>query len=330
MKLTIGMCTHDDFDGVWFTIQSILMYHPEVRDDIKFVVVDSNPDQPHGQAVERLIGKLTNKHGNCGLYVKNTTWKSTASRNYVFQFAETPYVLCLDSHVMLAPGSIKKLIEYYDKNPETKNLYHGPLIDDNQQPFANHMKASWKYNMYGEWINHLPWNDKKSPYEIPMMGLGLFSCIKKNWLGFNENFKGFGGEEGYIHRKYKKHGYKTMILPWLKWLHRFERPNGVPYAPEYIDRIRNYFIGWAENGDDPQEIIDYYSKPNTIPGQEREALTGSVLRQIQAECEQLVNTGEQLTGAIQPTTENTLAEENNKLKDQLKDLQAQIDALAKR
>ena len=28
------MCTHDDYDGVYFTIQSILLFHPEVRDDI--------------------------------------------------------------------------------------------------------------------------------------------------------------------------------------------------------------------------------------------------------------------------------------------------------
>jgi hypothetical protein len=29
-RLCVGMATYDDFDGVWFTIQAIRMYHREV------------------------------------------------------------------------------------------------------------------------------------------------------------------------------------------------------------------------------------------------------------------------------------------------------------
>lgn len=281
MKLTIGMCCYDDYDGVWFTIQSIKMYHPECIDDIKFVVVDGNPESSHGKAVETLVSKLTNKHGNNGLYVKNVSWSGTASRDYVFEYATTPYVMCVDSHVMLAPGSIRKLLDYYQQNPDCDNLLQGPLVDEDGKPFANRMDPVWEYNMYGTWVNDEAYNNKTEPYEVDMMGLGIFCCNKQKWPGFNKNFRGFGGEEGYIHKKFKNLGRKTLILPWLKWNHRFTRPNGVPYRNEYIDRVKNYIIGWSELGVETDEIKNYYSKPNETPGQERPAIDLETLEEIE-------------------------------------------------
>ena len=50
------MATYDDYDGVYFTIQSLKMYHPLVnRDDVEIIVVDNNPDSPHGEATKNLV-----------------------------------------------------------------------------------------------------------------------------------------------------------------------------------------------------------------------------------------------------------------------------------
>lgn len=280
MKLTIGMACYDDYDGVWFTIQSVLMYHRECIDDINFIVVDGNPESTHGKACEKLISKLTNKHGNNALYVKNISWQGTASRDYIFQYATTPYVLVLDSHVQVAPGSIARLIKFYDQNPDCADLVQGPLLDDTGELFATEMQPIWDYNMYGKWLCDPSKLESGEPYEVEMMGLGLFSCVRKNWLGLNQKFKGFGGEEGYLHRKYKKAGNKVIIQPWLMWNHRFARPRGVPYPNEYIDRVKNYLIGWNELGDSVDEIIEYYSTENTEPGQERPALSVSDLKKL--------------------------------------------------
>jgi hypothetical protein len=35
-KLCIGMATYDDYDGVYFSLQAIRLYHPEVLDDIEY------------------------------------------------------------------------------------------------------------------------------------------------------------------------------------------------------------------------------------------------------------------------------------------------------
>ena len=43
-RLCVGMATFDDFDGVWFTVQAIAMYHAEVADAVSFVILDNHPE----------------------------------------------------------------------------------------------------------------------------------------------------------------------------------------------------------------------------------------------------------------------------------------------
>ncbi|MGL1784034.1 hypothetical protein ACSTG0_23510, partial [Vibrio parahaemolyticus] len=74
------------------------------------------------------------------------------------------------------------------------------------------------------------------PFEIPMQGMGLFACRRDAWAGFNPDFRGFGGEEGYIHEKFRQRGGKVLCLPFLRWMHRFNRPLGLPYPNVWADR----------------------------------------------------------------------------------------------
>ena len=104
-----------------------------------------------------------------------------------------------------------------------------------------------------------------------MQGMGLFCMSKKHWVGFNKSFSGFGGEEFYLHEKVRQHGGKTLCLPFLKWLHRFKRPNGVPYKLDIVDRIANYLIGWSELKIDTKQIIDHY-RPLVYPHELKTAL----------------------------------------------------------
>ena len=43
-KLTVGMACYDDFDGVYFSVQSLRMYHSDIMNDIEILVVDNNPN----------------------------------------------------------------------------------------------------------------------------------------------------------------------------------------------------------------------------------------------------------------------------------------------
>jgi hypothetical protein len=244
-KLTIGMATYDDYDGVYFTLQALRMYHPEILDDTGFLVVDNHPDGPCSRPLKML--EQSTPHFR---YVPFGEYSGTAAaKERVLMEAESPYVLCLDCHVLVVPGALRRLMAYFDAHPDTPDLLQGPLVYDDLAALSTHFRVDWRTGMYGCWETDERGVDPDAPpFEIPMQGMGLFACRRKAWVGFNPRFRGFGGEEGYIHEKFRRNGARTLCLPFLRWLHRFNRPMGVPYQNRWEDRIRNYLIGFRELG----------------------------------------------------------------------------------
>jgi len=260
-KLTIGMATHDDYDGVYFSIQSIRMYHPEILKQVEFVIIDNNPDSKHGKAVR----DFTNWIKQPIQYLPFTKYNSTCVKNKVFELADTPYVVCIDSHVLLEPGSIKKLIDFYDNGKDEGNLIQGPLVYDDFKNISTHFNLKWNDYMWGVWgTDNRGIKPENEPFEIQAQGCGLISCRKDSWLGYNKNFRGFGGEEGYIHEKYRKNGKKTLCLPFLRWMHRFGRPNGVTYPNNLKERFKNYLRGFLELEIPTKELEEHFSSIVTV------------------------------------------------------------------
>ena len=236
------MATYDDFDGLFFSIQSIRMFHlNKINKEVEFVVIDNNPDGKHGGAVKDFVQNWVK-----GKYIPYEGKKSTSVRNEIFKNASGEYTICIDSHVLIEQDGIKNLLDYYEKNPNSKDLISGPLWYDDLKSYSTHFDPVWRDSMYGIWATDKQKYQDGQPFEIPMMGLGLFSCKTSEWKGFNEKFKGFGGEEGYIHEKFRIGGGKCVCIPNLKWNHRFARPCGASYPNFLEDRLWNYFIGWLE------------------------------------------------------------------------------------
>jgi hypothetical protein len=265
--LTIGMATYDDFHGVYFSLQALRMYHPICRlDNIELLVIDNNPKGPHGKAVEGLV---KNWIGHSAKYIPYENKTSTAVRNEIFRNASGKYTISLDCHVMLKVGGLEKLLHYYNNNPDCKDIIQGPLLYDDLKNYSTEFTPVWRDSMYGTWHTNHEAYQTGQPFEIPMMGLGMFSCETKNWLWFNENFRGFGGEEGYIHEKFRRAGGKAICIPQLMWIHRFGRPDGVKYPLKTEDRVFNYFVGWLEiTKDINHEMIKgtYEHFKDKIPG----------------------------------------------------------------
>jgi len=236
-KLTIGMAVYDDYNGVFFTASSLLLYQ-NLPKDTEILIVDNNPQSRHGQETRDYAIKIS------ATYIPYTEKTSTSVRDVIFRYATNDYVLSLDSHVLLHQGSIESLIRYYKENPDSKDIISGPLCGENGNVMATMMKPEWNDQMYGVW-DMVGYGNTK-PFETPMMGLGIFSCKKSNWPQFNPHFTGFGAEEGYIHEKIRQRGGRSICIPELKWLHRFGRPDGVKYRLNVEDRIFNYFVGWLE------------------------------------------------------------------------------------
>ena len=312
MKLTIGMAAFEDFDGVYFTIQSLRM-HQDLKPSDEIIVVDNSPSTAQGLATKNYCQSIGVKYipmpGSSG---------TTQTRERVFAEATGDAVLCMDCHVLLAPGAISKLREWYEGHPDTKDLYQGPMVLDSLKWAYTHFDLRWREQMWGIWgtawkcehgyftvhdnngkagyyqleanmtpvpeswglpVLGYPGSIQKlealgyklaaysdEPFEIPAQGLGLFTCRKDAWLGFNPHFRAFGGEEGYIHEKFRKAGHKAICLPWLVWNHRFARPAGVKYTLTQEDKIRNYVLGFQELGRDVEEIREHFQSQGMKPG----------------------------------------------------------------
>ena len=255
-RLTIGMATYDDYDGVYFSVQAIRMYHPEVTADTEIIVIDNHPDGPCGDSLKKLDGSVEGYR-----YIPLRDMQGTAVRNVIFQEANADFVLCIDCHVLIVPGALQQLLDYLDSNPDCGDLVQGPIIYDDLSEIKTHFETIWRGGMYGTWsLDERGKNPDSPPFEIPMQGLGLFGCRKEVWPGFNPRFRGFGGEEGYIHEKFRQAGGRTLCLPFLRWLHRFPRPMGVPYRLRWEDRIHNYMVGFDELGLDMQPIYEHFEE----------------------------------------------------------------------
>ncbi len=97
-RLTIGMATYNDFNGVYFTVQSLRMHHS--LDDIEILVVDNKGDSDTEKFITQWVPN--------GRYIKDTTVNGTSGpRNLVMKQASAPYVICLDCHVLLAAGALQ-------------------------------------------------------------------------------------------------------------------------------------------------------------------------------------------------------------------------------
>jgi glycosyltransferase involved in cell wall biosynthesis len=248
--LTIGMATYNDFDGVYFTLQALRLYQDLA--DVELLVVDNFGCETTRAFVESWVK---------GRYVLATEVNGTASpRDRVFREARGDAVLCCDSHVLFAPGVIARLKAYHRDHPDSRDLLQGPLVYDDAISISTHFEPVWREQMWGIWATDPRGADPEGePFDIPMQGLGVFSCRKAAWPGFHPAFRGFGGEEGYLHEKVRQRGGRALCLPWLRWLHRFGRPKGVPYPLTVDDKLRNYLIGHFELGLDPTPVLAHFA-----------------------------------------------------------------------
>lgn len=270
-ELTIGMAVYEDYARACMTIQALRYYHDMTN--VELLVVANKEDKK----LEDFIKDLPNTR-----YVEYTSHNSTAQpRNHIFHIARGNAVLVIDCHILLAPHSISRLKQFYRENPATKNLYQGPMAYNNLIDKSDMWSPVWSSAMLGVFTQSDFVKTMTEPYEIVSHGLGLFSCLKEAWLGFNPLFRGFGGEEGYIHEKYRQHGRKCICLPWLEWWHHSVREQ-VPYDNTYEDRIRNAIIGTTELNLSPVDMISHMKSSTPV----NSALIDEIVHRVQEECKQ--------------------------------------------
>lgn len=161
MKLTIGMACHRDFDGVYFTINALRLYHAEVLKRCELIVVDNDPRGPQASKLQSLLGNIhSGLQSSNGRHVHPYNVKyvsmehgggTTQPREEIFRQATGDAVLVLDCHVLLWPEAVQKLLAYYEQHPTTKDILSGPLVYDTYEGFADHFQNQWRDGMWGTW-----------------------------------------------------------------------------------------------------------------------------------------------------------------------------------
>jgi glycosyltransferase involved in cell wall biosynthesis len=164
--LTIGMAHHQDFAGLWSTIQSIRINNLSLNPQLEIVVVNNSAeDEQTAQAIRGLLGvpsrpDLDYTLGVPGLpgngarskYVELRDTKGTsASRNKIFEHATGQYVIAMDCHLELTPQTIPLILKHYEQDPESRDILTGPLLLDNLQGCQTHFRDAWDDGMWGQW-----------------------------------------------------------------------------------------------------------------------------------------------------------------------------------
>lgn len=247
-RLTVGLATYKDFDGVYFTLQSLRAHHGTNFD---ILVLDNAPERCiRTEQVTRAVG---------GRYLHRPDLTGTSqSRDALFRFAETPWVLVCDSHVLFEPGAIARLIELSDKPEHARDFFTGPLVWDDGIGLSTHWRQTTPPGLWGVW-DHVTITSPE-PFDIPMQGLGCFAMAKDYWPGFHPFARGFGGEEGYVHEKARRAGGRVLCVPQLRWRHRFRDVGGwdknpTPYPALLPDHTFNLLVQHRELGIDAEQAI---------------------------------------------------------------------------
>ena len=80
------MATYDDYDGVYFSVMAIRLFHPEVTDETEIVVVDNHPDGPCAADLKALENWVSGYR-----YVPFNRLRGTAVRDMVFREATSRF-----------------------------------------------------------------------------------------------------------------------------------------------------------------------------------------------------------------------------------------------
>lgn len=240
-NLTVGMTTYDDYDGVFFTVQSLRMYHSSTPFDL--IVVDQNPASGYGHLTKKFVERIG------GLYIpqNGATGGPPQGRNAYFEAAKPGVVLSVDCHVLFDLGAINSLMNWFSGNEDSKDLVHGPMVYDELKSHSTHWEQGWQDNNFGSWGHDARGNDPAgAAFEISFSGVGVMACNKHAWVGYNPDFIGFGAEEWYLHRKFRQNGGKIWCLPALRWVHRFGAIPHIQYSREMWKCIYNHLLGSIE------------------------------------------------------------------------------------
>ena len=243
-KLSIVIATRNELPCLWFTLQGLKLQGVDLK-QIEVMVMD-NEDIPkpikHDQVIptQKML-----KESN----LPNVTWLGCSTvkspyfpRNEGAKNASAPWLLFLDSHVLLCEGFLRHILELIESNALSETtLTHFPVSFGGNTLFG-HYELRLAGDFWGGWTR-LRQAEVVMPYRIAATGIWAFLVNRDFYLntleGFNPNFVGYGGGEPYLDLKTWMLGGEVWLDPRVHGMH-YSGPRG--YAPQWADRVRNFAL----------------------------------------------------------------------------------------
>ena len=265
--LTIGMATYDDPQGVWWTLSSLRLHHlGPVEQRVELLVIDDHPREN-----KDLVNACANAGARLVRHSKNLG--PAHAKNSIWEHATGTHVLMLDCHVLLGRDSVKYIIDSIQQDKIGKDMWVGPLVNERGAIIATELLPQLRGDFFGTW--HVAADRPNEVREIIAHGSAYALMQRSCWPGFSQHFRGFAGEEIYIHDQVRRRGGRVLYHPQLSWSHRFCRFAPVPYTLTLNDKARNYLIAAHESGWNIDQFRRYFTR--RLPADQMAAVERDVL-----------------------------------------------------
>ena len=129
--------------------------------------------------------------------------------------------MMLDSHVLMRPGSFALLRERIRSGVyPVKSLIHFGVSFGSPEIWGAY-RLTLESNFWGTW-HHLVDENELDPYPIGATGNWALLTRLSDWVsmgGFNDAFRGYGGDEIYLQLKYWQSGGQVLLDPQVSGAH---------------------------------------------------------------------------------------------------------------
>ena len=240
--LTVGCSTLLDFYGVLYSFASLATHHGTFAGEVEFVVVDNHPeptvrlkgcptcaklakDGPECAECKKAVADMEDVATREGArYVRWAEKQGTyPGKDRLATEARGKWVLTMDSHVLLSPWTLDRVLEVISADPLSDDFFHFPCLFAggrgaaavdyrNQQWIYHGDKSPARGGVYG-WTKLA--NTAGDPYPIAAMITSCYLVRKEAWRtarGYAPILGNYGGWEGPLQLKWWLMGRRVLSL----------------------------------------------------------------------------------------------------------------------